>query len=143
MKISTKGRYALRMMLDISQNQGEGYVTLRDIAQRQAISKKYLEQIALQLTQAGLLRAVRGHQGGYRLTGAPGEYTVLRVLEITEGPLAPVACMDQTPNPCARCRECLTLPVWEGLDRVMRQYLSGITLEDILAQGAEASWPRT
>lgn len=105
MKISTKGRYALRMMLDIAENGAGGYVTLKDIAARQCISKKYLEQIALQLTQAGLLGAVRGHQGGYRLLRAPGEYTVDQILRVTEGSLAPVACMDGETNPCARCGE--------------------------------------
>ena len=137
MKISTKGRYALRMMLDIAQNGADGYVALKDIAARQCISKKYLEQIALQLTQAGLLGAVRGHQGGYRLTSAPGDYTVLSILEVTEGPLAPVACMDQTPNACARCASCLTLPVWQGLDRVMRDYLGSITLSSILERAKD------
>ena len=142
MKISTKGRYALRMMLDVAQHQDEGYVTLKDIASRQAISKKYLEQIALQLTQAGMLRAVRGHQGGYRLTSAPGDYTVLSILEVTEGPLAPVACMDQTPNACARCASCLTLPVWQGLHDVICTYLSGITLETLLRQSENSGVDR-
>ena len=133
MKISTKGRYALRMMLDIAQRQGEGYVALKEIAQRQDISKKYLEQIALQLTQGGLLRAVRGHQGGYRLTRLPEEYTVAQVLACTEGSLTPVACMDQTPNECTRCTGCMTLPIWEGLNDVVQRYLAGITLADVLA----------
>lgn len=134
MKISTKGRYALRMMLDIAVHQGEGYVALKEIAARQNISKKYLEQIALQLTQSGLLHAVRGHQGGYRLMRAPEEYTVDRILAVTEGSLAPVACLDQTPNACERCLECPTLPIWQGLERVIHEYLHGITLQDILDQ---------
>ena len=132
MKISTKGRYALRMMLDIAQNQSAGFVTLKDIAQRQAISKKYLEQIALQLSQANVLRAVRGHQGGYRLIREPAEYTTLEILRIAEGSLAPVACMDQSPNLCERCDFCLTLPLWAGLDKVIENYLGGITLQDLL-----------
>ena len=132
MKISTKGRYALRMMLDIAQHQGDGFVTLKDIAERQAISKKYLEQIALQLSQANVLRAVRGHQGGYRLIREPAEYTALEILRIAEGSLAPVACMDQTPNLCERRGICLTLPLWMGLDKVIEDYLSGITLQDLL-----------
>ena len=132
MKISTKGRYALRMMLDIAAHQADGFVTLKDIALRQAISKKYLEQIALQLTQAGLLHAVRGHQGGYRLTREPADYTVLQVLNVTEGSLAPVACLDSQPNPCQRCGFCLTLPVWQGLEQVVAQYLSSITLQNLL-----------
>ena len=132
MKISTKGRYALRMLLDTAENQQGGYVALKYIAQRQNISKKYLEQIALQLSQAGVLRAVRGHQGGYMLVKPPAEYTVGDVLRITEGSLAPVACLDQQPNLCERCGICMTLPVWQGLDRVIADYVDGITLQDIL-----------
>ena len=132
MKISTKGRYALRMMLDIAQNQGAGFVTLKDIAQRQAISKKYLEQIALQLSQANVLRAVRGHQGGYRLIREPAEYTALEILRIAEGSLAPVACMDQEPNLCERRGICLTLPLWMGLDQIIENYLSSVSLQDLL-----------
>ena len=132
MKISTKGRYAMRMMLDIAQNQSEGFVTLKDIAKRQVISKKYLEQIALQLSQASALRAVRGHQGGYRLTRDPAEYTVLEILRIAEGSLAPVACLEQQPNLCERCEFCQTLPLWTSLARVIENYLGSITLQDVL-----------
>ncbi len=134
MKISTRGRYALRMMLDIAAHQGDGYVTLRDIAERQAVSKKYLEQIALQLTQAGMLRAMRGQLGGYRLAKTPAEYTILSLLEVMEGSLAPVACLEQSPNACERCGDCPTLPVWQGLNDVICTYLSGITLETLLRQ---------
>lgn len=137
MKISTKGRYATRMLLDIAQNQGNNrFVALKDVAERQEISKKYLEQIALQLTQAGILLATRGQFGGYRLVGSPADYNLAGILRIMEGSLAPVACMDQTPNQCARCNECMTLPVWQGLDQVIQQYLSAITLQDILDQHA-------
>ena len=132
MKISTKGRYALRMMLDIAQNQSAGFVTLKDIAQRQGISKKYLEQIALQLSQANVLRAVRGHQGGYRLIREPADYTVLEILHIAEGSLSPVACMEQDPNLCERKDFCLTLPLWMELGRVVTDYLGSVTLEDVL-----------
>ena len=132
MKISTKGRYALRMMIDTAQNQAEGYVALKDIAQRQDISKKYLEQIVLQLTQAGMLRASRGHQGGYKLAEPPENYTVGAILRAVEGPLSPVACLDQRPNQCERCDFCLTLPVWEGLQAVVEEYLDGITLKDVI-----------
>ena len=134
MKISTKGRYALRMMLDIAANEKAGYVTLRDIAERQDISKKYLEQIALQLTQNGVLRAVRGHQGGYKLVRAPGEYTVGEILRVMEGSLAPVACLEQSPNLCERCGICPTLPIWEGLEKRVNEYLDGITLQDVMDQ---------
>ena len=132
MKISTRGRYALRMMIDAAQNQEKGCVALKDIALRQNISKKYLEQIALQLTQAGMLRASRGHQGGYVLAASPAEYTVGEILRVTEGSLAPVACLDQAPNECPRRDYCLTLPVWEGLQAVVDRYLDGITLQDVL-----------
>ena len=130
--ISTRGRYALRMMLDLAQNQGDGYVALKDIAARQEISKKYLEQIIPLLNRAGLLQTARGVQGGYRLTRQPEEYTVLDILTVTETGLAAVACLEQDAPACPRCAECLTLPVWQGLDQVVREYLSGITLQDVL-----------
>ena len=130
--ISTRGRYALRMMLDLAQNQGDGYVALKDIAARQDISKKYLEQIIPLLNRAGLLQTTRGVQGGYRLTKRPEEYTVLDILAVTETGLAAVACLEQDAPACPRCAECLTLPVWQGLDKVVREYLGGITLQDVL-----------
>ena len=132
MKISTKGRYALRMMLDIAQHQSQGAVALKDVAERQNISKKYLEQIALVLSQAGVLHGARGHQGGYRLVGEPGDYTVCDILEKMEGSLHPVACLDHAPNACERCNGCETLYIWEGLDRMIRQYLSSMTIRDVI-----------
>ena len=132
MKISTKGRYALRMMLDIAQHQSQGAVALKDVAERQNISKKYLEQIALVLSQAGVLHGARGHQGGYRLVGEPGDYTVCDILEKMEGSLHPVACLDHAPNACERCNGCETLYIWEGLDRMIRQYLSSMTIQDVI-----------
>lgn len=132
MKISTKGRYALRMLLDMAQHQEYGAVALKDIAQRQNISKKYLEQIALVLGQAGILLGSRGHQGGYRMVGKPADYTVCQILETMEGSLHPVACLDQAPNSCERCNGCETLFIWEGLDTLIRQYLSSMTLQDVL-----------
>ena len=132
MKISTKGRYALRMMLDIAEHQDDGFVALKDVARRQGISKKYLEQIALQLSQAGVLHAVRGHQGGYRLTREPAEYTALDVLRIAEGSLAPVTCLSQHPNPCERSGSCRTLPLWRGLESVVEGYLGSVSLQDLL-----------
>lgn len=132
MKISTRGRYALRMLLDMAQNGSEGAVALKEIAERQNISKKYLEQIALVLGQKGVLRGARGHQGGYRLVGQPADYTVLDILEMVEGSLHPVACLDQKPNGCERCNGCETLFIWEGLDEVIRGYLSKMTLQDVL-----------
>lgn len=132
MKISTKGRYALRMLLDMAQHQEHGAVALKDVAARQNISKKYLEQIALVLSQGGVLHGARGHQGGYRLVGQPADYTVYDILEKMEGSLHPVACLDHAPNDCERCNGCETLFIWEGLDQVIRQYLDGMTLQDIL-----------
>ena len=132
MKISTKGRYALRMMIDIAQNQKDGYVTLKDVAERQEISKKYLEQIALHLSQAGMLRAVRGYLGGYMLTKPASEYTVNDILQIAEGSMAPVSCLEQSPNACQRCKKCETLPLWMELEKLIFNYLNGVTLEDLI-----------
>ena len=132
MKISTRGRYALRMMLDFAENQGDGVVALKDIAARQGISKKYLEQIIPLLNRAGLLQTSRGFQGGYRLAKAPEDYTVGEILRAAEGGLSPVACLEQSPNACPRCHECETLPVWTGLERVVNEYLDGISLQDVL-----------
>lgn len=132
MKISTKGRYALRMLLDMACNQKDGPVALKDIAERQNVSKKYLEQIALTLSQEGLLQGVRGHQGGYRLMVAPKDCNLYDILELVEGSMHPVACLDQSPNHCERCSGCDTLYVWQGLDETIRQYLSDITLQDVL-----------
>ena len=129
MKISTKGRYALRMLLDLAQHQNDGYVALKDIARRQNVSKKYLEQIVPMLNKSDILLASRGFQGGYRLAHSPDKYTVGMILRITEGSLAPVACLDHD-----RSADCITLPVWQGLSRVINEYLDSITLQDILDQ---------
>lgn len=132
MKISTKGRYALRMMLDLAEHQGDGYIALKDIAERQNVSKKYLEQIVPILNKADILNTNRGYQGGYRLARTPDKYTVGNILRITEGSISPVACLDKNPVECERAAECATLPVWQGLYKVITDYLDGITLQDIL-----------
>ena len=132
MKISTKGRYALRMMIDMAQHQKHGPVALKDIAERQNVSKKYLEQIALILSQDGVLQGTRGHQGGYRLIADAKDCTVYDILESVEGSMHPVACLDRAPNDCERCNGCETLFVWQGLDEVIQTYLKGITLQDVL-----------
>lgn len=134
MKISTKGRYALRMMADLAMHQADGVVALRDIAERQNISKKYLEQIVPLLNKAELLRTNRGYQGGYSLSKPPEKYTVGEILRVTEGSLAPVACLQYDENRCDNRAECLTLPVWEGLYKVINEYLDGITLSDLIAR---------
>lgn len=134
MKISTKGRYALRMLLDLAEHQGEGFVALKDIAERQGISKKYLEQIVPLLNKSSLLLANRGFQGGYKLAVSPETYTVGDVLRLTEGNLSPVACLDRDPAECERSDSCITLPIWQGLNKVINEYLDSITLQDILDQ---------
>ena len=137
MKISTKGRYALRMMLDLAAHQGGGYVALKDIAQRQEISKKYLEQIVPMLSKSDILRTTRGYQGGYRLARRPEDYTARDILRLTEGSLAPVACLDCEVNTCPRSANCPTLPLWQGLDRVIEDYLAGVTLQDLIDRQRE------
>lgn len=137
MKISTKGRYALRMMTDLAEHQGEGFVALKDIATRQGISKKYLEQIIPILNRSDFLQANRGSQGGYRLAKAPKDYTVKDVLELTEGSLSPVACLDTTPVGCERSETCVTLPLWKGLAEVIENYLDSVTLQDLLERQTE------
>ncbi|MBE6910643.1 MAG: Rrf2 family transcriptional regulator [Ruminococcaceae bacterium] len=137
MMISTRGRYALRLMLDLAEHQGNGYVALKDSAQRQDISKKYLEQIIPTLNRFDLLRTTRGYQGGYRLARNPEDYTLGDILRATEGSLAPVACLEAEHNTCAHQADCATLPIWRGLDKVINDYLDGITLQDILDQQAE------
>ncbi|MCD8308475.1 MAG: RrF2 family transcriptional regulator [Clostridia bacterium] len=133
MKISTRGRYSLRMMVDLAQHYSEGYIALKDISKRQDISKKYLEQIIPFLNRSGLLITNRGHMGGYKLAKAPCEITVKDIIESAEGNLAPVNCMENCPNECPRCADCLTLPVYTGLYKVINSYLNGITLQDIIS----------
>ena len=136
MKISTKGRYALRMMCDLALHQDDGFVSLKDIAERQNISKKYLEQIVPLLNKSGILRTNRGNRGGYMLAKKAEEYTVGDVLRATEGSLAPVACLEYEPNECPRAEECSTLFVWEGLYAAITDYLDSVTLRDILDKTA-------
>lgn len=138
LKISTKGRYALRMLIDLAMHQNDGYIALKDIAARQNISKKYLEQIMPILNKADVLLTNRGFQGGYRLARTPDQYTVGEILRITEGSLAPVACLDHTPNNCPMSKECITLPVWQGLNEVITKYLDGITIQDIIDRQTES-----
>ncbi len=132
MKISTKGRYALRMMLDLAMHSADGFVALKDIAERQDISKKYLEQIVPLLNKADLLRTNRGYQGGYSLAKSPEKYTVGEILRVTEGNLCPVSCLQYPVNECPRASECMTLPVWEGLYKAINNYLDSVTLQDII-----------
>ncbi|MCM1299588.1 MAG: Rrf2 family transcriptional regulator [Firmicutes bacterium] len=139
MKISTKGRYALRMLLDLAQNQRDGYLSLKEIAERQGISKKYLEQIVPVFNKSDILKTNRGFQGGYRLVRTPDKYTVGEILRLTEGSLAPVACLEGKNNDCARQYDCMTLPLWQGLYKTINDYLDNITLQDILDRQTENS----
>lgn len=134
MKISTKGRYALRLLLDLAERRQDGFVALKDVAARQQISKKYLEQIVALLHKTDILQTNRGFQGGYKLAKEPAQYTVGSILRLTEGSLSPVSCLELEPNSCPRCASCATLPVWRGLEQVVNNYLDGITLQDILDQ---------
>lgn len=131
MKISTKGRYAIRLLLDLAENKN-GFISLKEIAERQNLSKKYLEQIVPLLANSGYLKTNRGYQGGYMLNKKPEECAVGEILKITEGNLAPVACLENSPAGCERSETCLTLPLWKGLYGVISDYLDNITLQDLL-----------
>ena len=139
MKISTKGRYALRLMIDIAMHGTDTNVSIRDVAERQNISVKYLEQIVSMLVRVGYLRSIRGAQGGYRLSGKPSDYTVGDVLRITEGSLAPVSCLEDKENLCDRASECVTLKLWEGLYDVINKYVDSFTLEDLVNDTLKSS----
>ena len=131
MLISTKGRYALRVMLELSDHDREDYVPLSVIAKKQEISEKYLESILVVLSKAGAIDALRGKGGGYRLNRDPKGYTIGGILRLVEGSLAPVTCLDCKPNGCARTVECRTLPLWEKLYALIENYLDGVTLADL------------
>jgi transcriptional regulator, Rrf2 family len=130
MMISTRGRYALRVMIDLAEHIDEGYIPLQTIAKRQGISEKYLESILAVLSKAGLLDAVRGKGGGYRLSKPAKEYTAFEVLSLTEGTLAPVTCLERGQQ-CENAINCRTLPLWQGLDQVIAAYLCSYTLADL------------
>lgn len=132
MKISTKGRYALRLMLDLAMNDDGNVVRIKDIAARQEISDKYLEQIISVLNKAGYVRSVRGPQGGYSLKKEPKEYTVGMILRLTEGSLAPVACVEEDADPCSREDICATVEVWKRLNHAVNDVLDHMTLADLV-----------
>lgn len=137
MKISTKGRYAIRVMLDIAMHDNGKYIPLKDIAKRQDLTVKYLEQIISLLNKAGYLKSLRGNSGGYRLAMQPEEYIIGNILRITEGDLALLPCLKDKKNQCNRANSCVTLPFWRGLDHVIEEYVDSVTLQDLMNQAVE------
>lgn len=135
--ISTKGRYALRVLIDMAEHQTEEYIPLKEIAARQEISEKYLESIVKTLVKGQVLEGLRGKGGGYRLRKAPAQYKVGDILRLMEGSLAPVACLESGASPCERAAECRTLSLWSGLNDVINQYLDQFTLEDLLQKSRD------
>lgn len=131
MKISTKGRYALRVMIDLALNRNGKYITLKDIAERQEISNKYLEQIISLLNKAGYLETARGNTGGYKLAKEPKEYKIGDILRATEGDLAPIYCLTEE-GECNKQKSCKTYSFWKGLDDVINEYIDSKTLEDLI-----------
>ncbi len=139
MKISTKGRYALRLMLDLALNDTGEPVQIKDISSRQDISNKYLEQIVSALNKAGLVRSIRGPQGGYMLTRKPENYTVGDILRVTEGSMAPVSCLEFEDNNCPREDNCATLMVWKKLDEAIKSVIDTVTLADLVDEQMKMS----
>ncbi len=137
MMVSTRGRYALRVLIDLAENQRDGFVTLKEVAARQEISEKYLESIVKELVRAGVLEGLRGKGGGYRLARAPEDVSVLEVLKLMEGTLAPVACLEERAKPCPRAMSCRTLTLWEGLNKVVTDYLRNFTIRDLMRKDTD------
>ncbi len=135
MMISTRGRYALRILVDLTEKQNDGYITLKETAERQEISEKYLESIVKDLVKARFVEGVRGKGGGYRLARPADEINVLEVLQSADGTLVPVACLEEGSEPCSRAAACRTLPLWKGLDKVISEYLGGFTVQDLVKTG--------
>jgi Rrf2 family protein len=139
MQISTKGRYALRIMIDLALNANDDYISLKKIAIRQEISMKYLETIIAVLNKAGFVNSLRGKNGGYKLASHPHDYTIGSILKLTEGSIAPVACLVNNVNACKRAPQCHTLPMWQQLDSIINNYLESITIEDLTTQSKIAA----
>lgn len=132
MIVSTRGRYALRVLIDIAEHSSEDRIPLKEIAERQDISQKYIEAIMTMLSKSGLVDAVHGKGGGYKLNRAPSEYKVGDILRLTEGTLAPVACLEKNAKPCSRESICRTLSMWSKLDELVENYLDSVTLADLM-----------
>lgn len=141
MMVSTKGRYALMVMLDLARQDPEAYISLREVAERQHISMKYLESIVATLNRAGLVRALRGKGGGYRLTRSPTDCSVGEILRLTEGSMAPVGCLEPGGG-CDQSESCMTYPMWRQLDRLIEDYLSQVSLADLLTGNLPQELPR-
>lgn len=132
MKISTKGRYALRLMLDLAINNTGEFIPLKNVSERQNISVKYLEQIITTLVKVGFVKGLRGSKGGYKIAKKPEDYTVGMILRLTEGSLAPVACLDDDVNTCERCDDCITLELWRDLYNAINNVVDNVTLADLI-----------
>ena len=144
MKISSRGRYALRFMIDLAQHSSGEAVTLKEVSQRQEISIKYLEQIVTLLNRGGLIHSVRGNQGGYLLAREPKDYTIGDILRVVEGDLFPVACMENEPNQCPRFAICKTIRFWNGLYKTVNDYVDSVTLDELAEEEpADAGWAYT
>lgn len=139
MRISTKGRYALRIMIDLAQQQKDKFISIQEISLRQDISVKYLEAIIGILTRAGFLISSRGKNGGYKLNKEPKDYTTGSILKLTEGSLYPVACLETQTNVCPRSDCCQTFEFWKGLNKVINNYVEGITIEDLLSKSEKGN----
>ena len=135
MLISTKGRYALRILVDMAERQSDGYIPLKEIAERQEISEKYLESIVKELVKNNVVAGVRGKGGGYRLCRPPEQINLGDILSYMEGSLSPVACLEDGAKPCARAAVCRTLEFWRGLDEAISKYTSGFFLSDLMRKG--------
>ena len=131
MLVSTRGRYALRVVIDLAENANGGYIPMKDVANRQRISLKYITKIMPLLTKGGLVEGVHGKGGGYRMLKEPQDCTVGEILRLTEGTLAPINCVELCSEPCDRVEDCRTLPMWRGLDKLITEYFENITLADL------------
>lgn len=132
MIVSTKGRYALRVMIDLAENANDGYIPMKDVAARQRLSLKYLERILPALSKNNLIEGIHGKGGGYKLTRSPKDYTVGEILRLTEGDLAPVSCLECTAEPCQRIDDCRTIHMWSAFNKMTNDYFDGITIADLM-----------
>ena len=136
MMVSTRGRYALRVMIDLAEHMDDGYIAMKNVAERQDVSLKYLEKILPVLVAGNLVEGIHGKGGGYRLTRQPKDYPVGEILRLTEGDLAPVSCLEPDADICPRSHQCRTLSLWQGLDKVINEYLDSVTIADLMCREA-------